>query len=107
MVITRSELEDRFRTFLTDHRLPPPAHNTAIGPHIVDALWPSARLIAELDGYATHGRRRAFEDDRRRDRILTASGYTVIRITWRQLRDEPAPVARDLRSALARLACVE
>ena len=58
-------------------------------------------MIVELDGYATHGRRRAFEDDRRRDRALAAAGYTVVRITWRQLRDEPEAVARDLRRLLA------
>lgn len=103
-VITRSELEVRFRTFLADHHLPPPVHNTAIGPYIVDALWPQARLVVELDGYRIHGRRRAFEDDRRRDRALAAAGYTVIRITWRQLREDPAQVALDVRSALTLLA---
>lgn len=102
-VITRSELEARFRRFLTDHRLPPPLHNTAVGPYIVDALWPQARLVVELDGYRIHGRRRAFEDDRRRDRALAAAGYTVIRITWRQLREDPAQVALDVRSALTLL----
>lgn len=96
-VVTGSELEDRFRRFLTDHHLPPPLRNTVVEGYIVDALWPNARVIVELDGYATHGRRRAFEEDRRRDRVLTAAGYLVVRITWRQLRDEPAGVDRELR----------
>ena len=103
-VITKSELEARFRTFLSAHHLPLPLHNTLVERFEVDALWPHQRLIVELDGYTTHARRQAFEQDRRRDRALVAAGYTVIRITWRQLRDGPAQVARDLRAALARLA---
>jgi very-short-patch-repair endonuclease len=31
---------------------------------------------------------KAFERDRRRDQILVAAGHRVIRVTWRQLRDE-------------------
>ena len=99
-VITKSELEDRFRKFLRRTRLPPPVHNTVVATFMVDALWRDQRLVAELDGFRTHGRRRSFEDDRRRDRILQAAGYRVIRITWRQLRDEPDAVARDLRALL-------
>ena len=60
-------------------------------------------MIVELDGHATHGTRASFEDDRARDRALVAAGWRVIRITWRQLRDEPEAVARDLRAALASL----
>ena len=99
-VITRSDLERRFRTFLRKQHLPPPVHNTLVEGFVVDALWPDVRLIVELDGYRVHGRRRSFEDDRRRDRMLHAAGYTVIRITWRQLRDEPDAIARDLRALL-------
>jgi hypothetical protein len=32
---------------------------------------------------------------------LTASGWRVIRVTWRQLHDDPASLARDLRAFLA------
>ena len=63
-----------------------------------DCLWRSQRLIVELDGRDAHARRLAFEADRARDRALTVAGYRVIRITWRQLRDEPLAVAADLRS---------
>jgi very-short-patch-repair endonuclease len=58
-------------------------------------------LIVEVDGYDFHKDRAAFERDRRRDQILTAAGYHVIRVTWRQLRDEPMVVIVRLAQALA------
>jgi hypothetical protein len=36
----------------------------------VDAVWPAQQLIVELDGYAFHGTRAAFERDRARDAEL-------------------------------------
>ena len=66
-------------------------------------FWPAARLVVEVDGYAYHGNRAAFERDRRKDATLTAAGYTVIRVTWRQIKEEPlavvALIARLLRPA--------
>jgi very-short-patch-repair endonuclease len=35
----------------------------------------------EVDGYGVHGHRAAFERDRRRDQVLAAAGYTVLRVT--------------------------
>ena len=62
--------------------------------------FPAHRLVIELDGYETHGTRRAFEQDRERDRKLQAAGYRVIRITWRQLTDEPDTIGSELRELL-------
>jgi hypothetical protein len=102
--LTRSELEDRFLAFLAAAGLPRPATNVWLRPGgrwiEADCLWHGPRLIVELDGHATHATRSAFESDRARDRALTAAGWRVIRITWRQLRDEPEAIARDLRAAL-------
>jgi very-short-patch-repair endonuclease len=69
--------------------------------HEVDAIWRSRRLIVEFDGYATHGTRRSFEEDRRRDQQLVVKGYRVIRVTWRQLTREPEAVVATLATALA------
>jgi very-short-patch-repair endonuclease len=55
----------------------------------------------EVDGYATHGTRQAFETDRRRDAELTGAGYRVMRVTWRQLDREPEAVAARLGAAIA------
>jgi very-short-patch-repair endonuclease len=57
--------------------------------------------MVELDSRAVHGTDRAFERDRKRDRILLAEGWRSTRITWRQLCDEPEAIAADLRLSLA------
>ena len=103
--ITRSELEERFLQFLVAAGLPRPAVNANLtigGQSIeVDCAWPAQRVIAELDGHASHNTTAGFERDRARDRALQAAGWRVIRITWRQLHDEPAAVAGDLARLLA------
>ncbi len=64
-----------------------------------DCLWREQRVIVELDGAQAHRTRAAFEADRERDRRLQVAGWTVLRVTWRQL-DEPAAVIADLRRLL-------
>jgi very-short-patch-repair endonuclease len=98
--LTRSELEERFLTFLDAHDLPRPEVNTLIEGFEVDFLWRRQRLVVELDGHETHGTRAAFERDRERDRILQAHGWRVVRITWRQLHENPEAVAGDLARLL-------
>jgi REase_MTES_1575 len=99
-VLTREELEARFLTFLDAHDLPRPAVNEDL--HLAgrwiqpDFLWREQRLIVELDGHETHRTRAAFERDRERDRILQAAGWRVVRITWRQLHEDPDAIAADL-----------
>lgn len=46
----------------------------------VDLVWSDGRVVVELDGYADHGRRAAFAEDRHRDYELLLSGYAVLRI---------------------------
>ena len=55
----------------------------------------------ETDGFAVHGHRQAFEHDRRRNAELTARGYSVMQVTWRQLADEPMAVVARIAAALA------
>jgi very-short-patch-repair endonuclease len=56
--------------------------------------------MVELDGHEAHGTRAAFESDRERDRALKTAGWSVVRVTWRQLEDEQEALARDLRVLL-------
>jgi very-short-patch-repair endonuclease len=102
--ITRSELEQRFRAVVADADLPAPEMNCRVdlGTMVIeaDAVWEDERLIVELDGYAFHRTQAAFERDRQRDRAAVAAGWRVIRITWRQLANDPAGVIRDLARAL-------
>jgi very-short-patch-repair endonuclease len=100
----RSRLEERFAPFIRRHRLPMPRFNDWIllGPqhYQVDCHWPDTNQIVELDGWEGHGTRSAFQDDRERDRRLKVAGYSVTRLTWNQLRDEPEAIASDLRAML-------
>lgn len=98
---TRSPLEDRFAAFCRAHRLPPPSTNVSLLGSEVDAFWPEARLVVELDGFAYHHHRTAFEQDRARDTALQAAGYRVLRLTHRRLEDDSATVASQIRRLLA------
>jgi predicted transcriptional regulator of viral defense system len=66
----------------------------------VDCAWRSARLVVELDSRAHHENSTAFEADRERDQALIAAGWRVMRVTWRQLHDASARIARDIEMAL-------
>ena len=96
----RSELEHAFVQLCRDAGLPLPAMNVSVAGFEVDALWPMERLVVELDGYAFHRSRTAFESDRARDAHLQLAGHRVIRLTYRRLVDDPDGVAGLLRSLL-------
>ena len=99
--MTRSELEALFLDLIDKWDLPRPRMNFSISGYEVDCAWVKQRLIVELDVYATHGSRQAFERDRLRDRALQLAGWTVIRVTDLQLATDPAGVRRDLVKRLA------
>ena len=85
--LTRSALEDAFLALLRKAGLPKPEVNAHIEGMEVDALWREQRVVAELDGWAHHHPRHAFEKDRIRDATLTGAGYRVVRFTHRQVLD--------------------
>ena len=89
---TKSDLERRFLTLITQAGLPRPTLNTLVEGYEVDALWPEQKLIVELDGFATHRTRAAFERDRKRDAALLAAGHRTLRVTARRLDVEPAAI---------------
>jgi very-short-patch-repair endonuclease len=100
--LTRSEAEARLLDLLRAADLPPTATNARVGCHEVDFLWHPQRLVVEVDGFAYHASRAAFERDRLRDAELQADGYRVIRITWRQIDEKPEAVIARLARVLAR-----
>jgi len=101
---TRSEFERRFFAALRGAGLPRPIAGHPIGPYLADFAWPAERVVVETDGWEFHGHRSAFEDDRARDAYLAASGWVVVRITWRRLCDKPMLVMAQLAQTLARRA---
>jgi REase_MTES_1575 len=106
---TWSRLEEKFLALCRAARLPGPEVNAWITPDDgdptsirVDFVWREQRLIVETDGHSTHRTRQAFEHDRTRDQRLTVAGWTVIRITWRQLSRHPEQVAETIARLLWR-----
>ncbi len=99
--ITRSEAERRLLALLRRAGLDATTTNTSVAGYEVDLLFADQRLVVEVDGYAFHRTRAAFERDRRRDADLVAAGYRVIRVTWRQLTTEREAVVARLAAALA------
>lgn len=99
---TRSEAESRLLELVRSARLPSPRTNARVGRYEVDLLWRTAGLAVEVDGYTFHGSRDRFEGDRIRDAELAAQGILVIRVTWRQIRDEPTAVVGRVARALGR-----
>jgi very-short-patch-repair endonuclease len=97
--VTRSELEERFLELCAEQGLPRPQMNAVVAGFEVDAYWPRAKLVAELDGYAFHRSPDAFERDRARDVALTLAGLRVIRLTWRGVTTD----AHDTGAAIRRL----
>lgn len=98
--MTRSEAEERLLKLIRGAGIPEPHLNTRLGPYEVDSLWRAERLVVEVDGFRFHSSRLAFERDRRRDAELQARGFRVIRVTWRQLLEEPEAVVARIARAL-------
>jgi hypothetical protein len=96
----RSPLEIRFPAFVREHRLPAPLQNVHVLDHEVDALWPAAKLVIELDSWEHHGHRAAFERDRARDPKLLIAGYRTIRVTHLRLDREPNQLATEIHQLL-------
>jgi hypothetical protein len=97
---TLSVLEDRFLALCESGDIPRPQVNATVADLMVDALWPEARVVVELDGHRTHATPAAIERDRRRDLTLRAAGYHVLRYTWQQVTNTPDLVVTDLRARL-------
>ena len=63
-------------------------------------LLRAAKVIVEIDGWAAHSDRVAFQRDRTRHSRLVAEGFVVLRFTWDDLTERPAYVLSTLRRAL-------
>lgn len=94
-----SEFELVISALLAEHGLPDPSFHHRIGRYEVDLAFSEQRVAVEVDGWATHGRRRAFEADRARDLELAARGWLVVRLTWWAATTHP-------RRCMARLCAV-
>jgi very-short-patch-repair endonuclease/predicted transcriptional regulator of viral defense system len=98
--LLRSELEERLLDLVLEASLPRPQLNAPVGRYEVDALWPTARVVVEMDGWANHSDRRAAAQDRDKTNRLQAAGYLVLRFMHGDLLARPAEVAATIRGAL-------
>jgi very-short-patch-repair endonuclease len=98
---TRSEAEAHLLELIRAADLPAPRTNVRIAGYEVDFLWPAERLVIEVDGFAYHATRQAFERDRLRDGKLQARGLRVMRVTWQQITGTPESLIARIAAALA------
>lgn len=103
-----SDLETLLVQILREHGLPAPVRQHAVvidgRSFRIDMAYPELRVAIESDGFAHHGERSAFEDDRERQNLLTLAGWTVLRFTWRQICAQPAWVAEQVSRGIDRAA---
>ncbi len=85
---TRSANEDAFLALLQLAGIPEPLVNTHLLGEEVDCHWLDRRLVVEVDG-PNHGRARSRRDDERRDTLLRAAGFTVVRFTDLEIKQRP------------------
>ena len=85
---SKSDLESRFLDLVREAGLPLPQLNVIVEGVLVDAYWPQARLVVELQSWEHHGHRQAFERDSAKLARLQVSGCRALPVTDRQLRHE-------------------
>ena len=96
-----SRLEREFLKLLREAGLQLPSEvNRRQREGRVDFRWPELHLIVELDSYRFHGSRRAWERDRRRDRIARRRGDELLRYVWSDVFDSPDEMLAELRLRL-------
>jgi very-short-patch-repair endonuclease len=104
VAITRNDFEEAFLVLIDAYGLPRPRMNADLAVRgcffEIDALWEEQRVAVELDSRSVHGTTKKFESDRQRDRILVAEDWRTMRVTWRQLQEEPDEIVADLELAL-------
>jgi hypothetical protein len=103
----RSTAEGDLRDVITSARLPMPLFNPSLydGDLFLgkpDAWWPEAGVAVEVDSRAWHLSAEDWDRTRQRHDRMAAAGVIVLHFSPREIRREPAKVARMIRGALDR-----
>ncbi|MGH2829757.1 MAG: DUF559 domain-containing protein [Actinomycetota bacterium] len=99
---TESALETLVWQLFREQGLPLPARQLEIrdptGAFVarVDFAYPEARLVIEADGRRYHSLDPDWNRDRRRQNELTRLGWTVYRVTWRDVWNRAIAVAAEI-----------
>ena len=101
----RSTAEGDLRALIRVAKLPEPLWNASLylGEDFLakpDAWWPEAGVAAEVDSREWHLSPADWDRTRKRHDLMGAAGVIVLHFSPRQVRREPAEVARMLRHAL-------
>jgi very-short-patch-repair endonuclease len=104
-IAPESELEARLLQLLREHGLPVPHQQVDFGDERgwigrVDFRIPRTTLIVETDGRRYHSALLDTQSDRLRDERLAAIGLTVLRLTWKDIVEQPADCAARIAAEL-------
>jgi predicted transcriptional regulator of viral defense system len=94
---TRSRAEIALLAMSDTYGLKTPRTNVEVHGYEVDAHWPNANLVVEVDGWQFHRTRAQREYDARKRLAIQRAGTPVIVLTWEQ-------VTADARATAAALA---
>lgn len=105
VVATDSGFERLVFIALRDAGLPTPTlqHEVCIGQRTyrIDLAYPDKRLAIELDG-SVHLQEQTWQADHTRQNALVDAGWTVLRYTWKDYRQEFSRMVREIRAAMSR-----
>ncbi|GAA2414902.1 DUF559 domain-containing protein [Mycolicibacterium llatzerense] len=96
----RSEAERLLVKLLRRNKITGWKPNFPVAGYKVDVVFPATRLAIEVDGWAFHSSADDFENDRKRQNIISLLGYQVLRFTWLDLTEYPDRVLTEIRNAL-------
>ena len=89
-----------FLKFCRDFQLGPPETQVGFGLWTADFLFRESDVVVETDSRRWHGTAARRARDARKSAYLESLGLVVVRVTWAELRDDPAGLARRIESYL-------
>jgi len=98
----KSELERMFRDLIRGSDTPMYEPNAKLCGYEVDAYWPEARLVVELESRSFHTSAFAAERDDTKTAELRLAGYEVLRLTYSMVERRPDWVLDTVRTMRAR-----
>lgn len=100
-----SPFETRVRRLLISAGIPEPVlqHRVCCGEitYPLDLAWPELLVAVECDGFRFHRTPDQLEWDDRRRTALGRLGWLLHHVTWRQYRDDPENLVREVRWSLS------